>query len=108
MKKQKKLLKIGIILSRGFFILKLCNVDFLTEKQHNFFITTLKLYKDQDFTITTYYYKIILSRTDKFYENEIDYLLKYLLSYGASDYMGDIYEFFYKRDETKQLKHLII
>ena len=91
--------------SRSFFIRKLGEkVDFLNEKQHNFFTTTLKLYKDQDFITTTYYYKIILPRTDKFYENELNYLLQYLSNYSATDYMGAIYEFFYKRDEIKAVE----
>ena len=91
--------------SRSFFIRKLGEyVDFLTEKQHNFFTTTLQLYKDQDFITTTYYYKIILPRTDKFYENELNYLLQYLSDYSATDYMGAIYEFFYKRDEIKAVE----
>ena len=91
--------------SRSFFIRKLGEkIDFLSEKQHNFFTTTLKLYKDQDIITTTYYYKIILPRTDKFYENELNYLLEYLSNFSATDYMGAIYEFFYKRDEIKAVE----
>ncbi len=79
---------------------------FLTEKQHEFFTKTLKLYENQNFLITTNYFLLILEKTDKFYENEIENLIKYLSNFGALDYMTGIYKFFYQRDEIKSVETL--
>ena len=75
--------------------------DFLTDKQHKFLTETLGLYEGQNFLVTTNYFRLILGKTDKFFEHELDNLIKYLSNYGASDYMVGIYESFYKRDEIK-------
>ena len=56
--------------------------------------------------MTTNYLLLILSKTDKFLENELDSLINYLSNYGASDYMYGIYEEFYKRDEIKAVETL--
>ena len=73
--------------------------DFLTEKQHEFLTETLELYTGQNFLVSTNYFRLILEKTDKFYDNETDSLLNYLSNYGASDYMAGLYGAFYKRDE---------
>ena len=46
----------------------------------------------------------MLSKTDKFYEHELEYLEKYLSTYGSFDYMAGTYEAFYKRDEVESLR----
>jgi len=73
----------------------------LTDEQHDFLTNKLKFYENQDFLVTTNYLRLILSKTDKFYDHEMDCLIKYLSNNGASDYMVNIYKFFYKRDEVK-------
>ena len=75
--------------------------EFLTDKQHDFFTKKLQLYQNQNFLVTTNYFRLILAKTDKFYENEKEYLIRYLSNYGAKDYMVGIYESFYKRDEIE-------
>ena len=57
--------------------------DFLTEKQHEFLTETLELYTGQNFLVSTNYFRLILEKTDKFYDNETDSLLNYLSNYGA-------------------------
>ena len=78
----------------------------LTDEQHDFLTNKLKFYENQDFLITTNYLRLILSKTDKFYDYEMDCLIKYLSNNGASDYMVNIYKFFYKRDEVKAYETL--
>ena len=73
--------------------------EFLTEKQHEFLTNTLKLYTGQDFLVQTNYFRLILGRTDKFYDNELEGLMHYLSNNGALDYMAGIYEYLYRRDE---------
>ena len=80
--------------------------DFLTENQHKFLTETLKLYEGQNFLISTYYFLLILEKTDKFLENELTSLKTYLSSFGALDYMMGIYEAFYKRDEIEAVETL--
>ena len=93
--------------SKTVFFLKLEKRDiFLTDPQHDFFTKTLKLYQNQNFLVTTYYFRLILGLTDKFYENEKESLIKYLKSYGVSDFMYGIYELFYRRDEEAAVKTL--
>ena len=88
--------------SKTVFMNKLENEDdFLTDEQHDFLTNKLKFYEKQDFLVTTNYLRLILSKTDKFYEHEMDCLIYYLSNNGASDYMADIYSYFYKRDEVK-------
>ena len=74
--------------------------DFLTFEQHNFLTNTLKLY-EEDFLVSTNYFRLILKQTDEFFEIELESLIKYLSNYGALDYMVGIYGEFYKRDEIK-------
>ena len=81
-------------------------VELLTDKQHDFFTKTLKLYTGQNFLISTNYFGLILSKTDKFYENEEEGLIDYLSNYGALDYMRGFYDLFYKRDEVKAVETL--
>ena len=89
------------------FFLKLENRDeLLTEAQHKFLTERLELYHNQNFLVTTYYFRLILGLTDKFYEHEEDYLIDYLKSYGVSDFMYGIYELFYKRDEVAAVNTL--
>ncbi len=80
--------------------------EFLTDKQHDFLTKQLKLYEGQNFLISTNYYRLILAKTDKFYENEEESLIEYLSNYGAVDYMSGLYELFYKRDEVKAVQTL--
>ena len=75
--------------------------DILTDKQHEFFTETLKLYENQNFLVSTNYYRIILGQTDKFLEHELDSFITYLSNYSAVDYLVGLYELFYKRDEVK-------
>ena len=82
------------------------NKEFLTDKQHDFLTNTLKLYKDQNFLVTTHYLRLILKQTDKFYEHELECLTNYLTTYGVVDFMDGIYRFFYKRDEIKSVEIL--
>ena len=51
--------------------------------------------------VTTNYFRLILARTDKFYEHEEESLIDYLSNNGASDYMMELYDLYYKRDEVK-------
>ena len=89
-------------ISKAYILLSLEYFDgFLTEKQHKFLTETLELYQNQNFLVSTYYFRLILVKTDKFIEPEIDCLINYLSNYGASDYMAGFYESFYKRDEIK-------
>ena len=74
---------------------------FLTEKQHKFFTETLKLYENQNFLTTVHYLYLILKKSDKFLEHELDCLINILSKYGVKDYLTGIYQEFYKRDETK-------
>ena len=39
---------------------------FLTDKQHQFLTETLQLYHNQNFFVSTYYFILILEKTDKF------------------------------------------
>ena len=39
---------------------------FLTEKQHKFFTENLTLYKNQNFLVSTNYFRLILQKTKKF------------------------------------------
>ena len=88
--------------SKTVFMNKLEHGDnFLTDEQHDFLTNKLKFYENQDFLVTTNYLRLILSKTDKFYDYEMDCLIDYLSNNGASDYMVNIYNFFYKRDEVK-------
>ena len=80
--------------------------DFLSDKQHKFLTETLGLYTNQNFLISINYFQLILAKTDKFLEHELDSLINYLSNYGASDYMYGIYEEFYKRDEVKAVETL--
>ena len=73
--------------------------EFLTEKQHDFLTNALELYKGQNFLIQTNYFRLILAKTDKFYEHEKESLIEYLSNNGATDYMTGIYTLFYQRDE---------
>ena len=93
--------------SKTVFMNKLENGDkFLTDEQHDFLTNKLKFYENQDFLVTTNYLRLILSKTDKFYDHEMDCLIDYLSNNGASDYMVDIYNLFYKRDEVKAVETL--
>ena len=88
--------------SKTVFMNKLEHGDkFLTDEQHDFLTNKLKFYENQDFLVTTNYLRLILSKTDKFYAHEMECLIDYLSNNGASDYMANIYEYFYKRDEVK-------
>ena len=78
----------------------------LTDAQHDFFTKRLKLYEKQNFLVTTYYFRLILGLTDKFYENEKESLITYLKSYGVTDFMYGIYELFYRRDEVAAVQTL--
>jgi len=89
------------------FFLKLEHRDeMLTEEQHEFLTKRLELYHNQNFLVTTYYFRLILGLTDKFYEHEEESLIKYLKSYGVTDFMYGIYELFYRRDEEAAVKTL--
>ena len=91
-----------IHISKTIFMIQLKQrEEFLTDKQHDFFTKKLQLYQNQNSLVTTNYFKLILAKTDKFYENEKEYLIRYLSNYGAKDYMVGIYESFYKRDEIE-------
>ena len=93
--------------SKTIFFLNLEKRDILlTEKQHDFLTKTLKLYTGQNFLVTTYYFRLILGLTDKFYENEKEYLIQYLSDFGVTDFMYGIYELFYKRDEIAAVETL--
>ena len=93
--------------SKTVFFLKLENRgEFLTEKQHQFLTNRLELYHNQNFLVTTYYFRLILGFTDKFYEHEEKSLIEYLKSFGVYDYMTGIYGLFYKRDEVAAVKTL--
>ena len=74
--------------------------EFLTEKQHDFLTNTLELYKGQNFLVETNYFRLILAKTDKFYEHEKESLIEYLSNNGATDYMTGLYSLFYQRDEV--------
>ena len=74
--------------------------EFLTEKQHDFLTNQLELYKGQNFLIQTNYFRLILAKTDKFYEHEKEGLIDYLSKNGAIDYMTGLYGLFYQRDEV--------
>ena len=78
---------------------------FLTKEQHNFITNTLQLY-DDNFLVKTNYFRLILARTDEFYEIEKEKLIEYLSSYGAVDYMAGIYGLFYQRDEELAVETL--
>ena len=80
--------------------------EFLTDKQHDFLTNKLQLYTGQDFLVSTNYFRLILARTDKFYEHEEESLIDYLSNNGALDYMTGLYELFYKRDEVKAVETL--
>ena len=80
--------------------------EFLTEKQHQFLANQLKLYEGQNFLISTNYYRLILAKAEKIYENEEKGLINYLSNNGASDYMVGLYELYYKRDEVKAVETL--
>ena len=93
--------------SKTVFFLKLEHRDeMLTEEQHEFLTKRLELYHNQNFLVTTYYFRLILGLTDKFYEHEEESLIKYLKSYGVTDFMYGIYELFYRRDEEAAVKTL--
>ena len=93
--------------SKTIFFLSLEKRDILlTENQHDFLTKTLKLYTGQNFLVTTYYFRLILGLTDKFYENEKEYLIQYLSDFGVTDFMYGIYELFYKRDEIAAVETL--
>ena len=93
--------------SKTVFFLKLEHRDeMLTDAQHDFFTKRLKLYEKQNFLVTTYYFRLILGLTDKFYENEKESLITYLKSYGVTDFMYGIYELFYRRDEVAAVQTL--
>lgn len=77
---------------------------FLTEDQHKFLTNTLKLYEGQNYLVRTHYLRLILRRTETFYEHELDDLTNYLKTYGVSDFMDGIYRLFYKRDEKKAME----
>ena len=79
---------------------------FATEKQHKFFTENLTLYENQNFLVSTYYFKFILEKTNKFLDHELEKLKEYLSQYGASDYMSGIYGAFYKRDEVEAVTTL--
>ena len=92
-------------LSKINFILTLETMDdFLSDKQHDIFTNKLQFYKNQDFIVSSNYFRMMLSRTDKFYEHELEYLEKYLSTYGSFDYLAGTYEAFYKRDEVESLR----
>ena len=81
--------------------------DFLTQKQHDFLTNELQLYNDtQNFLVKTNYFRLILAKTDEFYDIEKEYLYKYLSAYGALDYMTGIYGLFYRRDEELAMETL--
>ena len=93
--------------SKTVFFLKLEHRDeMLTEEQHKFLTERLELYHNQNFLVTTYYFRLILGLTDKFYEHEEESLIEYLKSYGVTDFMYGIYELFYRRDEEAAVKTL--
>ena len=79
--------------------------NFLTKDQHNFITNTLQLY-DDNFLVKTNYFRLILARTDEFYEIEKEKLIEYLSSYGAVDYMTGIYGLLYQRDEELAVRTL--
>ena len=74
---------------------------YLTNEQHQYLTDTLRLYEKQDFITTISYFNLILERTTEFKANEEESLINLLKSYGAYDYMYDLYASFYKRDEVK-------
>ena len=80
--------------------------EFISDKLHDFFTKKLKFYEGQDFLVSVNYFRFILKKTDKFYENELESLIKFLSKYGALDYMVNLYEYFYKRDEIKAVETL--
>jgi len=89
-------------IQKTYILLTLQQFDnFLTDEQHKFLTETLKLYEGQNFLVSTNYFRLILEKTDKFLEHELDSLVNYLSNYGATDYMVGLYELFYKRDEIK-------
>ena len=75
----------------------------LTDRQHDF-INKLQLYQGQDFFVYSNYYRMILSRTDQFYENELENIETFLSTYGCFDYLSGTYEVFYKRDEVESIR----
>ena len=75
--------------------------EFLTPNQHDFLTNKLGLFKGQNFLIQTNYFRLILAKTDEFYEHEKTSLINdYLNIYGALDYMTGIFGLFYKKDEV--------
>ena len=79
---------------------------FLTEKQHKFFTETLKLYENQNFLTTVNYLYMILQKSDKFLDHELDCLTNILSNYSVMDYLSGLYPEFYKRDEIKAMEIL--
>ena len=77
---------------------------FLTDKQHKFLTETLKLYEKQNYLVTTHYLRLILKETKEFLPNELDSLIRYLTSFGVTDFMDGVYRLFYKRDEVKAVE----
>lgn len=91
-------------LSKVNLILNLENRDeFLTDRQHDFLTKQLKFYENEGFLVSTNYFRMILSKTDKFYEHEMESIKKHLSTYGAFDYLAGTYEAFYKRDEVESI-----
>ena len=72
----------------------------LTDEQHKILYNQLKLYDTDSLIISSGYFRMILYKTDKFIEKELENLQKLLSTYGAYDYMGGVYESYYKRDEV--------
>ena len=74
--------------------------NLVTDDQHKILYNQLKLYDPDSLIISSGYFRMILGKTDKFIEKELENLQIILSSYGAYDYMGGVYENFYKRDEV--------
>jgi len=91
-------------LSKVNLLLNLENRDeLLTDRQHDFLTKQLKFYENEDFIVSSNYFRMILSKTDKFYEHEMESIKKFLSTYGAFDYLAGTYEAFYKRDEVESI-----
>ena len=63
---------------------------FLTDKQHKFLTETLKLYEKQNYLVTTHYLRLILKETKEFLPNELDSLIRYLTSFGVTDFGSEL------------------
>ena len=78
--------------------------EFLSDKQHDILTKKLKFYEKQNFAVSSNFFRMILSVTDKFYEHELESIKTFLSTYGNFEYLSGIYENFYKRDEVESIK----